>query len=460
LAERRPASLRRRLILWLTLATLAIGLVALADTRAEALRTARDVSDRVLAGAAMAIAERASIGASGGVEIAIPFSALDMLSSVAQDQVFYRVDGPGGFLTGYEDLPPAPGVGRDSPAFADDRFLGTAIRKATVLRELTGGGDVLPVTVTVAESTRARDGLAASILARSALRIAGLIAAAAVVVWVAATIALRPLDRLSAALADRAPHDLTPIESDAPAELRPVLVALNGFLARLKESTLALQNFAGNANHQIRTPLAVARTRIGLALREPGGTEALEKADQALVRAERVLSQLLLLARVQATGTGPELRAADVSALARGVVEEALPEAIRLGMDLGFEGPPGLVARTDEVLLQELVRNLVGNALAHCPAGTEVTVRLEATDRGPRLSVTDNGPPLGPEGVERLRQRLRAGAGGGQVRTGPHGLGLPIVAEIARALALDLALGPGPDGRGLSVRVEASELGR
>ena len=78
-----PASLRRSILLWLVLATAAIGVLALLDTRTEALRTAREVSDRVLVGSAMAIAEGVDVAADGGLSIAIPFSALDMLSSTA-----------------------------------------------------------------------------------------------------------------------------------------------------------------------------------------------------------------------------------------------------------------------------------------------------------------------------------------------------------------------------------------
>ena len=68
----RPASLRRSILLWLVLATAAIGVLALLDTRTEALRTARDVSDRVLVGSAMAIAEGVDVAADGGLSIAIP----------------------------------------------------------------------------------------------------------------------------------------------------------------------------------------------------------------------------------------------------------------------------------------------------------------------------------------------------------------------------------------------------
>jgi two-component system sensor histidine kinase TctE len=451
----RPASLRRSILLWLVPATAAIGILAVLDTRTEALRTSRDVSDRVLVGSAMAIAEGVDVAADGGLSIAIPYSALDMLSSTAQDQVFYRVDGPHGILTGYQDLVPVAVPPGQEVGLVDARYRSLPIRTATLVRDLTTGEGTLPFAVTVAETTRARDALAQSILTRSALRIAGLIAGAALVAWTAATYALRPLDRLSRAIASRAPYDLTPMPPDAPAELRPVVDALNGFLLRLSRAMTALQNFASNANHQIRTPLTVARTQIAVASR-PGGTrpEALAKADAALVRIERVLEQVLLLARVEASGTRPALHDVDVAALARAVTADLLPLAVRSRQDLGYDGPDRALARTEDVLLGELLRNLIGNALMHCPVETMVTVHLEDHGHGGlRLSVIDAGPPLAEADLAALRARLLPTRGPAEMRSGTRGLGLHIVAEIARALRADLDLDRGPEGRGLAVTV-------
>ncbi|MDO9525315.1 MAG: sensor histidine kinase N-terminal domain-containing protein, partial [Gemmobacter sp.] len=181
-------SLRRRLLGWLLVSTALLGLVALADTWREALRTSQSVSDRVLAGSALAIAERVSVDISGAIEVDIPYSALEMLTSSAEDQVFYRIDGPEGFLTGYEGLPSVP-RGPDDIGFLDANYRDTAIRIATLHRQVSTGDASLPFTVTVAESTRSRDALTRTILVRSALRLLGLILGAAAIVWVTVTLA-------------------------------------------------------------------------------------------------------------------------------------------------------------------------------------------------------------------------------------------------------------------------------
>lgn len=441
MADAPARSLRRRLTVWLIVSTLAIGALALWDTFAEARRTARDISDRVLVGSALAIADGVTVEAEGGVSVTVPFSALAMLSSAAQDQVFYRVDGPDGLLTGYGDLSPVP-LASDDRAFADAVYRKTRIRTVTLLRELTGSEGVIPVRVTVAESTRARDGLARQILARSAVRLALLITGAAVVAWVAATLALRPVNRLSRLLAERAPHDLTPVAAPAPSELQPVLSALNGFLSRLQGAIAALRGFASSANHQIRTPLTVARTQIAVAQKARTVADraaALDKADAALVRSERVLAQLLLLAQVKATGDRPVIAPCDVAALCRGVVEDQLPLAIRQGQDFGYDGPEALILPTGEILLGELIRNLTGNALTHSTGGV-VTLRLAVEGDGARIEVSDDGPALTDAAFAALSARLLSDSGDDAQRLASHGLGLLIVREIAQTLGITLAV--------------------
>lgn len=450
-------SLRRRLLIWLVTATAAIGALALADTRAEAVRTARVVSDRILTGSAMAIAERVTVSSDGGIDVAIPFSALDMLSSAAQDQVFYRVDGPDGLLTGYDDLPLARGRAGEDIAFADLEFRGSRIRAATLQRGLTTGQGTIRVSVTVAESTLARDTLASSILARSAARIAILIAVAGAVAWVATTLALRPLDRLGRAIAARAPNDLSPLNEKAPSEVAGLVGSVDRFMARLDTALQALRNFAGNANHQIRTPLTTARTQLALARRAAPASaqaeQALTLADEALIRAERVLAQLLMLARIESEGTRPASEVQDITRAARAITEEMIPAALAAGHDLGFDGAGPVAALVEPVLFGELLRNLIDNAIVHTPPGTEITV---ITRPGPVLEVEDRGPPLTPRALARIARAIDPGAPDDPARIGAHGLGLRIVRDIARAIGATLEATAGREGGlRLAVRLTA-----
>ncbi len=448
-------SLRRRLIAWLLAATALIGVLALLDTRAEAIRTAQGVSDRVLAGSALAIAERVTADEAGGLEVDIPYSALEMLTSTAQDQVFYRVDGADGvFLTGYESLRPVP-VAADGIGFADGVYGAVPIRLVSLVRDVSTGDGSARFTVTVAESTLARDALARSILRRAALRLAGMIFGAAAISWVTVTLALRPLDRLGEAIAERSPGDLRPVLAAVPAEVEGLVEAINSFMGRLDTALGALRNFTGNASHQLRTPLTVIRTQLALATRAPDAgvaREAAEKADAAVARAERVLAQLLVLARVDAAAGGA-FDVLDVAALARGVVAEMVPAALRAGVDLGYEGDGLAMIRAEPVLLAELLRNLLDNAVAYAGPRAVVTLRT-VVDMDVVVEVEDNGPGLSADRRAALAQGKR-GAGSDVRRQGHggYGFGLAIVQEIASLMEATVTFESGPDQRGLRVRI-------
>jgi len=432
---------------WLLIATAVMGVLALADTRTEARRTAQGVSDRVLAGSAMAIAERVTVDEAGGLDVDIPYSALEMLTSTAQDRVFYRVDGPNeAFLTGYDRLPVVP-VAAEGIAFADAAFSGAGVRIATLARSLSTGEGSIPFTVTVAESTLARDALARTILWRSALRLAAMIAGAAGIVWVSVTLALRPLDRLGQAIAQRSPDDLRPLREAAPQEVQGLVASVNSFMGQLDTALGALRNFTGNASHQLRTPLAVVRTQLALAMRS-GSAEAADKADAALARAERVLAQLLVLARVDAAA-GQQPQMIDLAGLARSLTAEMVPAAASAGIDLGYDGPAAAWARAEPVLCAEALRNLLDNAIAYAGSGATVTVRVSAGPHGTDLTVEDDGPGLPASRAAALTQRK--GPQPAEPAQGGYGLGLAIVHEIASLFAAVVTVEPTSPGRGLRV---------
>eukprot|EP00913_Durusdinium_trenchii_P027058 g25393.t1 len=375
LAKSRKAasySLRRRLLAWLLVSTALIGAVAMADTWDEAIDTANEVSDRVLAGSALAIAERVVVSEHGSLEVDIPYVALEMLTSAAQDRVFYRVDGPPGtFITGYQTLPSIERREGQAAAFADSLFRGEPIRVAALTRSASTGINSVPFTVTVAETTFARQQLTRAILIRSALRILLMILGAAVIVWVAVTLSLRPLYRFSEALAERSPDDLHPITQQVPSEVEGLVETVNSFMVRLEGALSALRHFTGNAGHQLRTPLAIVRTQLALAKRASDGQDAqkaVEKADEAVAHAERILAQLLLMARIDAASRPSSLVAADLADLARSVTADHVPQAAEAGIDLGFEGDYEVNVAVEPVLIGELVKNLVSNAILY--AGT------------------------------------------------------------------------------------------
>lgn len=455
MARARPYSLRRRLLLWLLVPLVALGLIALADTYNEAVETANAVSDRVLAGSALAIAERVVVAEDGALEVDIPYVALEMLTSAAQDRVFYRVDGPDGFITGYQTLPVINGLELEESGYEDASFRGEPIRLTSLSRAASTGATSIPFVVTIAETTIARTQLAQTILLRSALRLAILIGSAAAIVWFAVTFSLRPLYRLRDAIAERNPDDLHPIEQSVPKEVRGLVDTVNSFMGRLGSALGAMRHFTGNASHQLRTPLTIIRTQLALASRAHSLEEARQAArmgDEAVAHAERVIAQLLLLAKVDEAASDrlKNLGAVNLTGLAQQLTADRVTQAHAAGIDLGFDGEEPLFVRGEPMLLGEMIRNLIENVLAYAGSGAEATVKVFDGGTEVVLEVEDTGPGIAPADLESVRQRFVRGRAGDKPGAG---LGLPIVEEIASLFGGRLELLAGADGRGLRVKV-------
>lgn len=453
-------SLRRRLLVFLLVPLCAIGLLALLDAYGSARETANQVFDRVLSGSALAIAERVVVNDKGELDVDIPYVALEMLTSSAQDRVFYRIDhGDGTPITGYERLDvPAMAPQFAAPfMFADSTFRGEPIRLASYRGAVSTGQRSIGYRVTIAETTNARDALAGRILLRTALRQFLLIFAAGIIVWVAVTRSLRPLGRLEAAIGRRSPEDLRPIAHSVPAEVGGLVDRINSFMCRLDGALSALRHFTGNASHQLRTPLAIIRTQLAIAARAETLGEArraIADCDQAVGDAERTLAQLLLLARVDETSSNAVGGTpVDLNAVARGATESFVVTAARAGFDLAFEAGPPAWCAADPVLLREMVGNLIDNAIRHAGAGTAIVVGVDVEGASAVVSVADDGRGIPAELRTRVMQRYYARA----PRTGRiNGLGLPIVKEIAALFGGTVRIAEGIGDRGTRVEVRFS----
>jgi two-component system sensor histidine kinase TctE len=427
-------SLRRRLLLGLLVALAAIAAAAVADSWREAQQTAAQVSDRVLAGSILAIAERVIVAEDGSLEVDVPYVALEMLTSSAQDRVFYRVDGPAGFITGYNALPTVAVTGSEI-SYDDRSFHGEPIRVGSLQRAASSGVSSIPFTVTVAETTIARGILARSLLVQATLRLAVLIVAAAAIVWLAVTLSLRPLYRLRSAIDERSPSDLSPISQTVPREVESLVETVNSFMSRLGSAIGALRHFTGNASHQLRTPMTIVRTQLALARRAETDQQrvaAIDKADVAIEHAERVLAQLLLLARIdEAVSDRTKFELVDLAVLAQTIAADQVPAANAVGIDLGYEGAEHALVRADPMLLGELIGNLIANAVAYAGAGAEATIRVLESGATVIMTVADNGEGVAATKVAHLGQRFSR-----EYANKPgQGLGLAIVREIAELFA-------------------------
>lgn len=450
-------SLRRRLLISLLLPLLIIGLIALFDAYQSARSTADEISDRVLAGSALAIAERVFVNDDGDLDVDIPYVALEMLTSAEDDRVFYKIEGSDGtFITGYRNLilPDTFARSENNLRFADWEFRGFPIRVAILEGAASSSSVSLGYRLAIAETTNARNKMAQDILIRSAVRQGLLIFTAAIAVWFAVTRALLPLYTVRDAIGRRSSDDLRPILHAVPTEIKGLVTTTNDLLSRIGTSISALRNFTSNASHQLRTPLTVMRTQVEIARRAKESDvrlNALKSADEAVEDAEKVISRLMVLARID-SGDLQNLSNldCDIAEICKAVCVDSIANPAQQNIDLGYEGADSLIIRGDPLLYREMLRNLVENAQRHGGENVHITVRCAHKDETCFLEIEDNGPGLDDGQKIALMERFSSGL---YTKDGT-GLGLPISRDIAELFGGKFTLDDCAIGSGLKISIE------
>jgi two-component system, OmpR family, sensor histidine kinase TctE len=273
-----------------------------------------------------------------------------------------------------------------------------------------------------------------------------------VLVWVGIQLGLRPIKKLRDEIAERSPLELRPIvESSVPREIAPLVVTLNRLFAMLRSSVQSQQQFIANTAHQLRTPITGMQAQLDLLAAEPDAQPIKERLLTLQVGIRQLAhsaNQLLTLARADpAANIAAKNQTVDLSAIAGEVVAKFFDRALLANIDLGLEARPASI-HADPSLLDDLLSNLVDNALKYTPAGGSVTVNAGQQSGRPYLAVEDNGPGIPEAERQRVRQRfyrLPNSPGHGS------GLGLAIVDEIAQLYGASLVIGPGAGGLGTKV---------
>jgi two-component system, OmpR family, sensor histidine kinase TctE len=393
--------------------------------------------DRALSDSVIVIADQIRETESG-VRLLMPPEARAVLRSDELDVITYQVLGHNGeLLVGDRDMPSplahevvAPGAIQ----FRDDRLRGTEVRVAYMWLDRGPYNGERPVLIQVAETLEKRTRLANEIIKGVILPQFVVLPLAVLLVWFGLTRGIAPVESLSAKLRARRADDFSPIGlSDAPEEMHVLVRSFNDLLVRLEKNVAAQRRFVADAAHQLKTPLAGLRMQAELALRETS-REDIERSLKQIARgsqqATRLANQLLSLARAENSAASPLPHTqVDLNNLARGITSEWVPEALRVGHDLGFEPSAAPVElRGNGTLLGEMLKNLIDNAIRYTPAPGHVTVRVLAQP-APQLVVEDNGPGVAPAERERIFEPFYRAPESASEGTG---LGLAIVREIAQ----------------------------
>ncbi|WP_439520552.1 sensor histidine kinase N-terminal domain-containing protein [Hydrogenophaga sp.] len=367
--------------------------------------------------------------------------ARDLLRADSGDLVYYQVLDPRGDLVGGEiDFPPPRDETLPEPGrvlLRDDVLRGDEVRVAYTW--LARHDSERLVLMQMAETKGKRSTLATEIIKGVMVPQFVILPLAVLLVWLALVRGIRPLNDLEQRIRARKPDDLSPIEdSFVPQEVAPLVSSINDLLSRLKASLTTQKRFLADAAHQLKTPLAGLRMQAELAQREIDPVEirgSLQQIARSSTRATHTVNQLLALARAETTGRSLPTESIELSRLVRGVVQESVPRALEHGIDLGFEGPEETPANClvngNPTLLQEMVRNLVDNAINYTGPDGVVTVRvlLDRFSGVQVLQVEDDGPGIPENERDFVLQPFYRALG---TNVDGSGLGLAIVQEIAQ----------------------------
>ncbi len=245
---------------------------------------------------------------------------------------------------------------------------------------------------------------------------------------------LASVNRLSQEISQRSIDDLQALDTTGlPSEVAPMVSHVNDLLLRLDDSMQAQKRFIGHAAHQLRTPLAGLKLESELMLTRQLPDDVRERAERIKTVTDRMIrlgQQLLVLARADSS-TRPQdsFVRRDLCDWVRNSGAEWIPAARAKRVDIQLVAPDEPVwVDVDALLLEELLSNLIDNALRYGVGASTITLRVAPNP--PSLTVEDDGPGIDPEDSGRVFEAFyrssRAGAGG-------SGLGLAIVREIARA---------------------------
>ncbi|GMW08280.1 MAG: ATP-binding protein [Gammaproteobacteria bacterium] len=426
-------TIRARLLVWLLSAVIAAALSGAFTTYQITLESAGEVFDEQLQQTAYSLRDQS-------FEFALP---PQLPASETRNRVVVQVWTANGvrlyFSEVYRELP-----GLQPPGFSNVKAGNVTWR----VFSLPSRGYVIQVAQPLVVRQSRAIGLALQTLTPLALMLPILGAA----IWLIVGTQLKPLDRLAQSVRLREADALEPFaEPGLPDEIRPLVMALNDLLARLRTAINAQQAFIADAAHELRTPLTAVRLQLQLAEKaesEEEKTAAFAQLRHGIGRTARLVEQMLNLARHEASPMVREIVA--LEALAREVVADLAPLADARHQDFGLAESSPAVVRGDPHALRMLLRNLADNAIRYSPEGGKVDVSVGVLAGTPFLRVADSGPGIPPEDRERVFARFFRRADSGVSGTG---LGLAIVRSIVKNHNANIELSDNPGGGGLSVTV-------
>ena len=423
----------------------AIAVLLFFVVRTYSAQIAQSGQDSILEASVTSILDAVTLR-DGDVEVDLPYVAFSMLSTEADDRVFYALWQDETLLSGYELLPVADAPDGGEIVLVSAIFDGAPVRVATAARILVGANDRMRVTVSVAQTQDALAGTLNKISRNVGLIGAGFFILSVLVASWATNSTIRLMERLTNSITRRGPKDLTPVARPVPLEMAPLVALLNSFMARLDTSLKQSEDFIAEAAHRVRTPLATVRSHAEATLQRverEDNRQALRAMVRAIDESSRAAGQLLDHAMITFRADHLETHEVDLVELVEDLVTRLTPVAEMKDIALTVVSEGQVRVEADAILLQNALRNLVENALKYVPEESEITLEVFATPR-PRIEVRDKGPGFPPDQMQDLAARFSRGENAKD--TIGSGLGLTIAKDVAMAHGGELTLTNMPEG--------------
>ncbi len=279
---------------------------------------------------------------------------------------------------------------------------------------------------------------------------------AGLLIWIIVGRGLRGIDRVAREVSHRMPNSLEPVDAaTVPIEIKPLVIELNKLFLRLQQALEREKRFAGDAAHELRTPLAALKTQAQVALKTANDEERyaiLSNVIAGVDRCTHVVQQLLTMSRlVPEAGILTDAIPVNLSKLASEIVAQLVPVAIEKQIDIELiTNDQDYTVMGNVTALSILIRNLVDNAIRYTPNNSEIKVFVQSDGEQVKLKVIDNGPGIPAELRARVFERFFRVLGN---KSPGSGLGLAIVQQIAQLHNAHVKLGPPELGHGLEVEV-------
>lgn len=425
-------SLRDRLTLTLIGGAAILAALLFFVVRGYAAQIAQQGQDSILEASVTSILD-AAILRGGKVEIDFPYASLSMLSTEADDRVFYAIYQDKTLLSGYQMLPHIADSSTNQIAHRTTDFKDTPVRIATASRTLVGANTRTVISASIGQTQDALQVTLARISRNVALfGTVFFLLSVLLSFWATAT-TIRPLQRLTTSVTKRGPKDLSPVASPVPVEMAALVSSLNRLMGRLDTSLGQSEDFIAEAAHRVRTPLATVRSHAEATLQRVDRDEnrqALRSMIRAIDESSRAAGQLLDHAMITFRADNLERSEVDLVELLRELVLRLTPVAEMKDINLQIEGDKQVVIAGDSILLQNGIRNLIDNALKYSPAESEIKIRVTAHPT-PQIEIRDQGPGFPENNMEKLISRFSRGDNVKGIIG--SGLGLTIAQDVAQA---------------------------